>query len=63
MKVGVVLEDENGLQGNVCAHFGQCQYFLIADIDKDKKRRLQVLELCRILLCMAEADVLRWTRY
>jgi predicted Fe-Mo cluster-binding NifX family protein len=38
MKVGVVLEDENGLQGNVCAHFGQCQYFLIADIDKDKKK-------------------------
>ena len=38
MRVGVVLEDENGAQGNVCAHFGQCRFFLLADIDKDKKK-------------------------
>lgn len=38
MRVGVVLEDENGVHGNVCAHFGQCKYFLLADIDKDKKK-------------------------
>jgi len=38
MRVGVVLEDENGVQGNVCAHFGQCRFFLLADIDKDKKK-------------------------
>jgi len=38
MKVGVVLEDKNGLQGDVCAHFGQCKYFLLADIDHDKKK-------------------------
>jgi len=38
MRVGVVLEDENGVHGNVCAHFGQCRYFLLADIDKDKKK-------------------------
>ncbi len=38
MKVGVVLEDESGLNGNVCAHFGQCKFFLLADVDKDKKR-------------------------
>ncbi|MFA5117411.1 MAG: NifB/NifX family molybdenum-iron cluster-binding protein [Candidatus Omnitrophota bacterium] len=38
MRVGVVLEDENGVDGNVCAHFGQCRYFLLADVDKDKKK-------------------------
>jgi len=38
MRVGIVLEDERGLDGNVSAHFGQCPYFLLADIDeKDKK--------------------------
>jgi predicted Fe-Mo cluster-binding NifX family protein len=38
MRVGVVLEDESGVNGNVCAHFGQCKFFLLADIDKDKKK-------------------------
>ncbi len=38
MRVGVVLEDESGVKGNVCAHFGQCKFFLLADIDKDKKK-------------------------
>ncbi|MFA5094697.1 MAG: NifB/NifX family molybdenum-iron cluster-binding protein [Candidatus Omnitrophota bacterium] len=37
MKVGVVLEDESGMDGSVCAHFGQCKYFLLAEIDDDKK--------------------------
>lgn len=35
MKIGVVLEDNQGLEGNVCAHFGQCKNFLIVDIAKD----------------------------
>lgn len=38
MKVGIVLEDDSGVHGNVCAHFGQCKFFLLVDIDKDKKR-------------------------
>jgi len=38
MRVGVVLEDESGLQGDVCAHFGQCKFFLLADIDQEKKK-------------------------
>ena len=38
MRVGVVLEDENGVHGNVCAHFGQCRFFFLADIDKAKKK-------------------------
>jgi predicted Fe-Mo cluster-binding NifX family protein len=38
MRVGVVLEDESGIESNVCAHFGQCRYFFLADVDKDKKQ-------------------------
>ncbi len=38
MRVGVVLEDENGVNGEVCAHFGQCKFFLLADIDQAKKK-------------------------
>ena len=38
MRVGVVLEDENGMHGNVCAHFGQCKFFFLADIDQAKKK-------------------------
>lgn len=38
MKVGVVLEDESGIKGNVCAHFGQCKFFFLVEIDKDKKK-------------------------
>ena len=38
MRVGVVLEDDSGVKGNVCAHFGQCKFFFLVDIDKDKKK-------------------------
>ena len=38
MKVGVVLEDQRGMEGDVSAHFGQCSYFLIADIDPAGKK-------------------------
>lgn len=38
MRVGVVLENDSGVQGDVCAHFGQCRFFLIADIDEKSKK-------------------------
>ncbi len=38
MRVGVVLDDERGLQSTVCAHFGQCRYFLLADVDEQAKK-------------------------
>lgn len=37
MRVGIVLEDDSGLDGVVCAHFGQCQFFLLADIDQGQR--------------------------
>ena len=36
MKVGIVLEDENGLYTNVCEHFRKSSHFFILDIDKNK---------------------------
>jgi len=36
MKVGIALEDENGLYSNVCEHFRKSSHFFILDIDKDK---------------------------
>jgi len=38
MRVGIVLEDENGIHGNVCAHFGQCKYFFLAEVNEDQKK-------------------------
>jgi predicted Fe-Mo cluster-binding NifX family protein len=36
MKIGISLEDENGLYSNVCEYFGKCSHFFILDIDKNK---------------------------
>lgn len=38
MRVGIVLGEDTGVHGDVCAHFGQCKFFFLADIDKDKKK-------------------------
>lgn len=37
MRVGIVLADDRGMVGNVCAHFGQCKNFLIIDVAKDNR--------------------------
>jgi len=36
MKVGIALEDENGLYSNVCEHFRKSSHLFILDIDKNK---------------------------
>ncbi|MFA5430751.1 MAG: NifB/NifX family molybdenum-iron cluster-binding protein [Candidatus Omnitrophota bacterium] len=38
MRIGIVLEDDKGVHGNVCPHFAQAGFFLLADIDPDKKK-------------------------
>lgn len=38
MKVGVVLADDKGMESFVCAHFGQCLFFFLIDIDSDTKK-------------------------
>jgi len=36
MKIGISLEDENGLYSNICEHFRDSSHFFILDIDKNK---------------------------
>jgi len=36
MKIGISLEDENGLYSNVCKCFQESSHFFILDIDKNK---------------------------
>ncbi|OGR75766.1 MAG: hypothetical protein A2X32_01130 [Elusimicrobia bacterium GWC2_64_44] len=33
MKIGITLNDEQGMKSEVCAHFGQCSHFLIVETD------------------------------
>ncbi len=33
MRIGITLENEQGLESNVSMHFGQCSHFLIAEIE------------------------------
>jgi len=44
MKLGVTLEDGLGLESNVSAHFGQCGFFLIADIENGKLGNTRVVK-------------------
>jgi predicted Fe-Mo cluster-binding NifX family protein len=36
MRIGITLNDEKGLLSEVSQHFGQCKYFLLADIENGK---------------------------
>ena len=43
MKIGITLNDETGLDGDVCAHFGQCSHFLIVEADDGKVKNSKVV--------------------
>lgn len=43
MKIGITLNDEKGLEGEVCAHFGQCSHFLIVEADNGKVQNSKVV--------------------
>ncbi len=43
MRVGVTLEDERGLDGNVSSHFGQCEYFFISDVENNEIKSGEVV--------------------
>jgi len=44
MKIGITLNDATGLEGDVCAHFGQCSHFLIVEADGGKIKNSKVVE-------------------
>lgn len=43
MRIGVTLENDKGMDGNVCMHFGQCSHFLIADVKDGKITKSEVV--------------------
>lgn len=43
MKIGVTLDDNNGLLSQVSQHFGQCRYFLIVDIEHGKIKNNKIV--------------------
>ena len=43
MRIGVTLDDNAGLNSKVSQHFGQCGYFLIADIENNKIQNAKVV--------------------
>ena len=44
MKLGITLEDQSGLQGNVAGHFGQCKYFFLLDIENNEVKNSRIVE-------------------
>ncbi|MFA5144064.1 MAG: NifB/NifX family molybdenum-iron cluster-binding protein [Candidatus Omnitrophota bacterium] len=44
MRLGITLEDQKGLQGNVAEHFGQCKYFFLLDIENNKVKNSRIVE-------------------
>lgn len=44
MRIGVTLEDNKGLESTVSAHFGQCKYFLIAEIENNAIKSSHVVQ-------------------
>ncbi len=43
MRIGITLNDERGLDGDVSQHFGQCQYFCIVDMDGKNIKQTKVV--------------------
>ncbi len=43
MKIGITLNDEQGLKSEVCAHFGQCSHFLIVEAEGDQIKSSKVV--------------------
>ena len=44
MRIGITMEDDQGIEGNVSLHFGQCRYFFIIDIEGNKIASSKVVE-------------------
>jgi len=44
MRIGVTLEDGLGLESNASAHFGQCPFFLIVEVENGKILKTAVVK-------------------
>jgi predicted Fe-Mo cluster-binding NifX family protein len=43
MRIGITMEDQQGLEGQVSLHFGQSPYFLLVDVENGKIKDTQVV--------------------
>ena len=63
MKIGITLNDDQGLKSEVCAHFGQCAYFLIVETDNGKIKNSMVVPNTAIHGgggCQAVGEILKY---
>ncbi len=44
MILGITVNDELGLKGNVSSHFGQCKFFFLAEIENGKVNKTSVVK-------------------
>ena len=44
MILGITVNDELGLQGNVSQHFGQCKFFFLAEIENGKLLKSSIVK-------------------
>jgi len=44
MKIGITLDEDKGLESQVSQHFGQCKYFLIADVQDGEIKNYEVVK-------------------
>ncbi len=43
MRVGITLDESNGLESQVSAHFGQCAYFMLVEIENNKIKSYNII--------------------
>lgn len=63
MKIGITLSDATGLDGEVCAHFGQCSHFLIVDADNGKVKGSKVVKNTAVHGgggCLAVSEIMKY---
>lgn len=44
MRIGITLDENKGLESKVSMHFGQCRYFMIAEVEDGKIKKTEIIE-------------------
>ena len=63
MKIGITLNDDQGLKSEVCAHFGQCSHFLIVEAENGKIKSSKVVPNTAVHGgggCVAVTEILKY---
>lgn len=43
VKIGITLNDDQGLDGEVCVHFGHCRFFGLVDIEGENVKNVTIV--------------------